>query len=296
MKKEKPAHMMTKVSFTLRSMKGSDISEAMKLSTAEGWNQTESDWRLLIENSGNICLVAESEGKVIGTTTVINYSNDIAWVGMVLVDKEYRGLGISKLLLTAIFSKVEFCKSVKLDATPAGQLIYKRFGFKDEYSIARMVNQSIKDLPMVESETLAEPIQLKHIPEIIALDEIIFGANRRPLIEFLIKQHRLKGWLLTQDKRIVGFALGRDGNRYHHIGPLVAVNTIDAKILILNSLKGLANQSVVVDVLSNKEELINWLNLIGFIKQRHFIRMYKDENKFPGLIDKQFLICGPEFG
>src|SRR5215213_5494312 len=122
---------MTKVSVTLRSMKLSDISDAMKLSTAEGWNQTESDWKLLIENSENVCLAAESGKKVIGTTAVINYSNLVAWIGMVLVDKEYRGLGISKSLLTAIFRKVEFCKSVKLDATPAGQLIYKGFGFKD---------------------------------------------------------------------------------------------------------------------------------------------------------------------
>jgi hypothetical protein len=268
----------------------------MKLSTAEGWNQTESDWKLLIENSENVCLAAESGKKVIGTTTVINYSNEVAWIGMVLVDKEYRGLGVSKSLLTAIFGKVEFCQSVKLDATPAGQLIYKEFGFKDEYSIDRLVNPSIKDLPIVEYDTLAEPIQLKHIPEIVALDEIVFGANRRQLIEFLIKQHPLKGWLLKRDKRIVGFALGRDGNKYHHIGPLVAVTTIDAKILILNSLKSLDNQPVVVDILSDKEELINWLNSIGFVKQRHFIRMYKDENKFPGLTDKQYLICGPEFG
>ena len=30
--------------------------------------------------------------------------------------------------------------------------------------------------------------------------------------------------------------------------------------------------------------------------QRHFVRMYKKENSFPGIVDKQYLICGPEFG
>jgi hypothetical protein len=38
------------------------------------------------------------------------------------------------------------------------------------------------------------------------------------------------------------------------------------------------------------------LQSLGFIKQRAFIRMYKNENSFTGLTEKYFLICGPEFG
>ncbi|MDP9230701.1 MAG: GNAT family N-acetyltransferase, partial [Bacteroidota bacterium] len=160
-------------------MELSDIGNTMKLSNAEGWNQTEKDWKLLIENSGNVCMLAECGNKVIGTTTAINYSNQVAWIGMVLVDKEYRGQGVSKSLLTTIFKKLESCKSVKLDATPEGQQVYKKFDFKDEYLIARMINLSMKNLPPGDAnDKLPEPVQSKHIPEIIALDEIVFGANR----------------------------------------------------------------------------------------------------------------------
>jgi len=35
---------------------------------------------------------------------------------------------------------------------------------------------------------------------------------------------------------------------------------------------------------------------MGFTTQRHFIRMYHKDNPYPGIIDKQFLISGPEFG
>ncbi|MCW3105628.1 MAG: family N-acetyltransferase [Segetibacter sp.] len=294
--KEEHPNTMTKVAVTLRPMELNDIGEAMKLSTAEGWNQTENDWRVLIENPENVCLLAESDKKVIGTTTAINYSNDVAWIGMVLVNREYRGLGVAKSLLTAIFKKVESCKSVKLDATPAGQQVYHQLRFKDEYLIARMTNLSMKDLPPVNEDSVAEPIRLQHLPEIVALDAFIFGAKRQQLIEYLLKQCQGKGWLLKRDNKVVGFTLGRDGNKYHHIGPVVAETTLDAKILISKALASLNDQPVVVDVLHDKEELINWLNSIGFIEQRHFIRMYKDENPFPGEIDKQYLICGPEFG
>lgn len=278
-------------------MQLSDIGSAMKLSGAEGWNQTEKDWNLLIGDPENVCMVAECGKTIIGTTTAINYSNQVAWIGMVLVDKEYRGQGVSKSLLTNILKKLESCKSVKLDATPAGQAVYKKFDFKDEYTIARMVNSSMKNLPPDDdNDILPEPIQLKHIKEITVPDEFIFGANRTQLIESLIKQYPGKAWLLKRNNQITGFALGRDGNKYHQIGPVVASSITDAKILITKALKQLTNQPIIVDVLSDKEDLLTWLNLIGFIKQRHFIRMYKKENPLPGIIGKQYLICGPEFG
>lgn len=273
-----------------------DIESAMKLSNAEGWNQTEKDWKLFVENPDNVCMAAEYDNKIIGTTTAINYSNQIAWIGMVLVDKEYRGQGVSKLLLADIFKKLEFCKSIKLDATPAGQQVYKKFDFKDEYHIARMTNLSMKNLPFDDDNDISEPIQLKHIHEIIALDEIVFGANRTQLIKSLVREYPGKAWLLKRNNRITGFTLGRDGNKYHHIGPVVASETIDAKILIATALKNLFNQSIAVDVLCDKEDLLTWLNSIGFIKQRHFIRMYRKENTVAGKTGEQYLICGPEFG
>lgn len=39
---------MQKTAFILRPMKPDDIGEAMKLSTAESWNQTEKGWKLFL--------------------------------------------------------------------------------------------------------------------------------------------------------------------------------------------------------------------------------------------------------
>src|SRR4029078_13410286 len=106
---------MQNESFILRPMQAGDIVSAMKLSEAEGWNQTEKDWQLFLENDGNICIVAETGSKVVGTPTAINYSNQVAWIGMVLVNKEFRGRGISQSLLSRVIEKLERCKSIKLD-------------------------------------------------------------------------------------------------------------------------------------------------------------------------------------
>ncbi len=285
-----------KMSLNIRPMLSDDICHGMRLSMAEGWNQTENDWKLFIENPNNVCLLAEADGKVIGTTTAINYANEEAWIGMVLVDKSYRGLGISKALLTEIFEKVACYKSIKLDATPAGQRVYQKFGFKDEYFIARMTNLSLKNLPTIDSDIQPEPIQSKDIEQIIAFDEIVFGANRRQLIEYLLKECLDKGWLLKRDNKIEGFVLGRAGSRYHHVGPLAALNSNNAKLLFSEAMKNLIDRPIVIDVLWNRKQLVSWLNKMGFVKQRHFIRMFKNVNPLPGETDMQFLICGPEFG
>lgn len=281
---------------TLRSMHYNDIDIAMQLKNAEGWNQTEKDWELLIGNPRNICLVAEYEQKVIGTATAINYSNEVAWIGMVLVDKKYRGQGVSKLLLTDLMKKLEQCKSVKLDATAAGLPVYEKMGFVEEYAICRLTNSSLKSSSGDKYELSPEPVQAKDIQEIVKFDKLIFGFDRTSLIEFFIENYPDKAWLLKRNNQIAGYALGRDGTRFNHIGPVSALTTNDAKILIAEALKNLAGQPVGVDILHDKEDLSDWLTSIGFTKQRPFIRMYYKHNPYPGITNRQYLISGPEFG
>ena len=273
-----------------------DLRGAMRLSMAEGWNQTEDDWMVFIENPANICLLAEVNNKVIGTTAAINYANEEAWIGMVLVDKEYRGLGVSKSLLSGIFEKLASFKSIKLDATAAGQPVYQKFGFKDEFLVSRMVNVAVSNKKFEQPASKVEFIRQEDIQEIISMDEIVFGANREQLIKFLFNNSEQPGLLLRREGKINGFALVRKGSKYHQVGPVVAYSTPDAKILISKSLEQFNKQPVVVDVLCDKKELVDWLNSIGFNRQRDFIRMYKNVNHFPGKGDNLFLICGPEFG
>lgn len=280
---------------TLRKMQKADIVAAMKLSEAEGWNQSACDWKIFIENEQNICMLASCNNRVIGTTTAMNYGNELQWIAMVLVEKTYRGKGISKLLLENVLEKLAAFKSVKLDATAAGQKVYSKLGFNDEYAIARMVNPALKNVPF-ENDGSVIRVQPKDIPAIVALDKITFGADRKVLIESLIKQNPHKTWMIKQDNVIAGFALGRNGSRYHHIGPVIASSFKDASKLIGSALQELAGKPVVVDVLCDKESLIHFLQRHGFKKQRDFVRMYKNENLSPGATDRYYLICGPEFG
>lgn len=281
----------------LKILESGDIGQALRLSKAEGWNQTEKDWQLLIQNSENVCLAVETGGKIVGTATAINYENHMAWIGMVLIDREHRGQGLSKTLLSALFEQLKTCRSVKLDATPAGQPVYRKFGFKEEYLIHRMTSDSVSQKSLSEESTsFAEPVHLRDIPEIVDLDKQVFGANRKQLIEFLVENYTNNAWMIKRNGEITGFALGREGTRFFQIGPVLASTTADAKSLIVKSLSQLEGRPAVIDVLEDKVELTDWLETLGFVKQRHFIRMYRNDNPYPGISGNHYLIAGPEFG
>ena len=281
---------------SIRNLHIEDIPKAMELVLAEGWNQTENDWQLFIKNPLNICRAAEIGGKLVGTTTSINYSNDVAWIGMVLVNKEYREKGISTILLNSVLHELQNFKSIKLDSTPTGQFVYKKFGFFKEYRILNMVNTSFEGLPNTDFESVPRKVQEKDIPAIIEFDKRAFGVNRTHLIQSLVKDYPEKSWMIKRDNKIAGFALGRTGNKCHRIGPVSAQSLKEAQILITYTLKNLSGQPVVIDIPEFKDELIKWLISAGFVKQRHFTRMFQNSNPIPGQESLQYVISGPEFG
>ena len=133
--------------FTIRQMRAADLDQAFGLSLNEGWNQTMNDWKLLFENPENVCIVAEKDNRVAGTATALNHENKIAWIGMVLVDKSLRGQGAGKMLLENIINRLKHVESVKLDATPAGEPLYRKLGFIAEHKIFRMTCR-LPDIPL----------------------------------------------------------------------------------------------------------------------------------------------------
>lgn len=60
-------------------MELSDMDGLMKIKNAEGWNQTEKDWELLIQYKASINLVAVLDEQIVGCVTAINYAHTVAW-------------------------------------------------------------------------------------------------------------------------------------------------------------------------------------------------------------------------
>ena len=280
--------------YFIRNLVAEDIPEAMKLVLAEGWNQTENDWKLFIENPDNDCKCIVAEGKLVGTATTYRFSEDLAWVSMVLVDKNFRGLGYGKALMKSVLTELKDCKSVKLDATSAGEKVYEKLGFVKEYSISRWICDSFEE-KLLPNPEISE-INNRDLLSVIEYDKSAFGAARSEIIKSFARNFPKICRISKNEKKISGIALGRKGNKHFQIGPVSAISDLVAKELITSVLNKLKHQSVVIDLLDDKPNLAQWLSELGFQQKRSFWRMYLNDNSFPGYSAHQFAICGPEFG
>jgi GNAT superfamily N-acetyltransferase len=276
-----------------RKMNPDDIGAGLKLCREAKWNQLERDWKLFLQLSPNGCCVAANEGKVAGTVTTVCYQHSFGWIGMVLVDAAFQRRGIGLQLLREALQILREEKTVKLDATPAGREVYLKLNFVDEYQLGRMSTIVTADKLNVST---ARFVQKNDLPALIEFDHKIFGANRRPLLEWMWEGAPQYTFLVKEQNEIQGYCSGRPGHHFIHIGPVVAQNINIAKNLVSAALLSCIGCPVILDALHFDPEWLAWLAAIGFTEQRPFIRMYRGSNSFPGMPEKQFAIMGPEFG
>jgi GNAT superfamily N-acetyltransferase len=280
----------------LRELTIDHASDAWQLSKDEGWNQSITDWRFMISHPGNICQALFFDSRVIGTAIAMNYNAEVAWIAMVLVHPEFRGRGYSKMILNRIFELLGDRIVIKLDATPAGVPVYEKLGFQNEYRIFRWVAASVSVPALHDPETTVLPVTSHEKETMISFDSEIFGTPRAGLIDYLLREFPGNGWMVQKGHAMEGFCLGREGNHYHHIGPMMANDRCTAEIILSTALNRLHGKPVVVDVPDYQPELFTWLSNYGFKEQRSYIRMFRNKNFLKGNHRNQYLICGAEFG
>ncbi|MBL7737508.1 MAG: GNAT family N-acetyltransferase [Chitinophagaceae bacterium] len=276
-----------------RIMKPEDIVAGLSLCRSARWNQLQRDWEIFLSLGPRDCRVALAEEKIVGTVTTISYDRAFSWIGMVLVDPDYRRMGIGKGLLEEALHILASEETVKLDATPDGRQVYLKLGFKDEYPLSRM--SAIIDQEKLTAST-ARPMQDKDLETIAQFDREFFGANRKPLLKWLFEGAPQYAFVMEGLGGIQGYCLGRKGFNFMQIGPIVAENTKIAQELASAALSNCIGQPVILDVLHHHSEWLSWVTETGFVEQRPFIRMFHGLNRFPGIPEKQFAIAGPEFG
>lgn len=279
-----------------RPMVRGDVAAGLALSRAAGWNQTKEDWELFLKLSPTGCTVAvDDEGQVRGTVATVRYQNHLSWIGMVLVDASMQRRGIGIQLLREALHILRDEDTVKLDATPAGRHIYVQLDFVDEYPLARMEHPgpSVSGLDPI---TNVRAIRDDDVHRLLEFDRIVFGADRSIVLKSVRSRAPQFAYLSENADGITGYCMGRCGDRFAHIGPVVAQDMTIAKELCSAALHHASGQPVIIDSPSGNRAWTSWLHDIGFREQRPLIRMYRGTNASPGVPEKQYAILGPEFG
>ncbi len=284
----------TNVSYDIRLMTEDDFPRCQELREQVGWNQTLNDWRRFLSFNPPGCFTAVSDGQVIGTACTIPYENRFGWVAMVIVDLEFRRLGIGKaLLLKGIQHLEDRGLTVKLDATPDGKLLYDTLGFKDEYGAARYEADAFS---WAGTDPSCHPVSAADMDELSEFDARLFGASRRAVLEAYVKFYSQHAFCVRKDGALAGYIFAREGSKAFHVGPWVANDPDTAQKLLSHLIAVRQPQRLFLDILEPNPHVQPMLTELGFKKQRPFIRMFKGVNTHPGTPEIIYSISGPELG
>jgi GNAT superfamily N-acetyltransferase len=283
------------LAFRLRQMTAADIPAGLELCRAARWNQIDADWRrYLALNPAGARVAVEPDDEVIGSVTTLRYKGGFAWLAMVLVSPDHRRQGIASSLVEEAIELLGAQTPVRLDATPAGELVYRKLGFEPEYALARM-ERLADDTGTASVEAGVCAMKDENLAEVLALDREVFGADRASLLRMLRDDAPGYAILLRSASGIEGYAFGRHGFTFDQLGPIVARDEGVARRLVRHLVASHPGVAFLIDAPRQSNTWTAWLGEMGFREQRGFVRMVRGGS--PSRCDARvFATIGADFG
>jgi len=250
-----------------------------------GWNQLTTDWDRLLKHEPQGCFAVEANREIIATVTTTCYGRDLAWIGMMLVHENYRRQGIAGALIAKCLEHLRSrdIRCIKLDATPAGKLVYNQLGFRDEWSFHRWKRDGDSEPKPQNLSRGAAHGQWNH-----QLDQMAFGVDR---CEWL---NRLAAHSYTVNFKD-GSGMIREGHLASYIGPMVATTSSTA-MRIIGELLATTNRTTFWDVPQPNQHAVDLAREHRFQPVRDLTRMWTGSELIPCDISLQYAISDPGTG
>ncbi len=274
------------VSRSIRRFDRDDIPSAIALCRAAGWNQLPEDWSRLIEEEPDGCFVAEADGEIVGTVTSTRYGSTLAWIGMMLVDERFRQRGIATQLMSTCleYLRKQRVRCIKLDATPAGQSMYERLGFRAEWSFHRWAREAVNPNDAPSRRASDSTLGQSHLD----LDRIAFGADRSGWLERLGQQSNCR-------QNPSGFGMLRRGYLADYLGPVVAKDR-DAANEIIDDLLSQSSSTLFWDIPQVNRDAVEIAKSHRFEPVRQLTRMWTGREIVTPAMHLQYALSDPGTG
>ncbi len=284
-------------SLRVRTLTAADLDFADSVRALAGWNQTRADWERFLALEPGGCFLAEWNGTPAGTATATLYGPELAWIGMVLVHPDFRRCGIGRALLErcVAYLRGRGVGCIKLDATPAGRLVYDRLGFRSEWSLKRWVGRPV-GAKLDAPKSKLRPWEESDAARVESLDAAAFGVSRRALLGALAEESTAALVMESAASGIAGFGFARAGSQALYLGPVVADSAQAGLGLVEALIARHPKETFYWDIPDPNEAAVDWARQHGLNVQRPLIRMFLGENSAPGDPLRQFALAGPEVG
>ncbi len=266
-----------------------DIAGCIALSAEAGWNQTPDDWALFFDQ-GTVFGMLGPDGHPVASGAILPYGDEFAWISMVLVTAARRCARIGTRILKMCCTQLTQRGLVAvLDATPAGEQVYRPLGFEPLFGLARWQGAGAG---RAGTPAGIRPMRQEDLTAVAAIDAGAFGARRSFLLDNFFRRAPHLAFMTESGD---GFALARPGRIATQIGPIVAADEAGAVALLGTALDAAAGP-VFLDLCDRWNGLAREMERRGFTVQRPFLRMALRHRVPFGDTAHTFVVAGPEFG
>lgn len=240
-----------------------DIPGLIELSTAVGWDYDEYEIATVM-SSGKIFGRKNVDGEIVSSSAIIPYDYNLASIGMVIVNKEFRGLGLGKDATQKCIDSVPPNSSIMLIATEDGKPLYEKMGFRTVSHVHKyLCNSYIAPKSLKPNSVTTEVYNENNFNEIVNLDKAAFGDKRSNFLHNRINQS--KQCLVAKDNKgnIVGYGISILGTVNLILGPIVAPD-FQTAALLLDRLAFKHSGRLRIDVPTGNMEFLLFLEQCGF--------------------------------
>jgi len=225
--------------------------DKVKTLQPEGWSDIIAEFEFHLNSGYSNPIKVTIDEDIIGVGVSAQFRKT-AWLDEIIVHNNHRNKGIGLEIVKQLLSDLELnsVESVLLIATPLGESVYKKLGFRKISEYVQL--KKVRPVNSIEKSDKIIPYENRFYSELINLDKEISGETREPII----KEHLTNCWIYY-DKEIKGYYLPTLSE-----GPIMAVSALAGTELMNKKLSGM--DSVILP--NENKNCINYLLENGFDK------------------------------
>ena len=258
--------------FEIGPARPGEWDQVVRWAAAEGWNPGRHDAEHFLMQDPAGFLLGRLDGKVVSAISVVNYSDDYAFLGFYLVrpDRRRQGYGIETWHAGMRHAG---SRTVGLDGVPDQQDNYRREGFTSAYTTIRYRGKPNLEHKGEDTEGIV-PVEAKDLDLLSALDAAGHPADRHAFAARWAGDPRHTTRARFRDGMLTGYGVLRPAQDGYRVGPLLATTPRDAAAILASLLREAGDATVSVDVPEPHHVARNLAELHGLVPASRTARMY----------------------
>jgi GNAT superfamily N-acetyltransferase len=232
------------------------------------------------------------DNKLIASLSAVRYSKDLAFLGLYIVDPDYRSQGVGQVLAKATLEELADCSLIGLNAVQQQIENYqKKYGFIPYHNNSRwsgqfgvqdkpnsFLNNAELDIKIISKENLS-------INQLIDYDASVFSIHREAFLRKWIEMPESSLLAAIKKDKICGYGVISKCVQGYKLAPFFADDKVIAEKLY-SSLALLMNKNTTIqlDIPENNQTAVELATQFGLYKILRTTRMYKGREE---LINKQ---------